>query len=88
MFNLVPRRADDTRVVSALPENETLNQLEKALTKRESEVDFAAVEQDWRALYPVAWADFHRFVKGWSPGHWKINGYSERLTREVIAQLG
>lgn len=46
-----------------------------------------ALEQEWRSLYRVAWADFHRFLKGWSPGHWKINSYSERITREVINSL-
>lgn len=46
-----------------------------------------ALEREWRSLYRVAWADFHRFLKGWSPGHWKINGYSERLTKEVIQNL-
>ena len=48
---------------------------------------FAELEDEWRRLYPVAWTDFHRFLKGWSPGHWKINAYSERLAREVIAGL-
>ena len=46
-----------------------------------------ALETEWRSLYRVAWADFHRFLKGWSPGHWKINSYSERLTAEVINKL-
>lgn len=46
-----------------------------------------ALEREWRSLYRVAWADFHRFLKGWSPGHWKINSYSERVTAEVINQL-
>jgi thiamine kinase-like enzyme len=46
-----------------------------------------ALEREWRSLYRVAWADFHRFLKGWSPGHWKINSYSERVTAEVIARL-
>lgn len=46
-----------------------------------------ALEAEWRSLYRVAWADFHRFLKGWSPGHWKINGYSERVTTEVIKSL-
>lgn len=45
------------------------------------------LEREWRSLYPVAWADFHRFLKGWSPGHWKINSYSERITAEVIKNL-
>lgn len=46
-----------------------------------------ALEAEWRLLYRVAWADFHRFLKGWSPGHWKINSYSERVTKEVINNL-
>ena len=46
-----------------------------------------ALEKEWRDLYHVAWADFHRFLKGWSPGHWKINSYSERITKSVIQNL-
>ena len=46
-----------------------------------------ALEMEWRSLYRVAWADFHRFLKGWSPGHWKINSYSERVTSRVINSL-
>lgn len=46
-----------------------------------------ALEEEWRSLYRVAWADFHRFLKGWSPGHWKINNYSEQVTSEVINSL-
>ena len=61
--------------------------LKEALEKRKSAIDPAAVEENWRALFPVAWADFHRFLKGWSPDHWKINGYSERITRDVVARL-
>lgn len=46
-----------------------------------------ALENEWRPLYWVAWADFHRFLKGWSPSHWKINSYSERITAQVIKNL-
>ncbi|MEY3052002.1 MAG: hypothetical protein RLY31_1787 [Bacteroidota bacterium] len=56
--------------------------LQGELTERDE-----ALESEWRSLYRVAWADFHRFLKGWSPGHWKINGYSERVTAEVIDNL-
>lgn len=58
--------------------------LATALRERTSAVDPAAVEREWRALYPVAWTDFYRFLQGWSPGHPKIHGYSERLAREVL----
>ncbi len=61
------------------------NALKVALENKE--IDFDALEENWRELYPVAWTDFHRFLKGWSPGHWKMNGYSERLTREVLSKI-
>ena len=61
--------------------------LKCALKERQNSVDFTALEADWRALYPVAWTDFYRFLKGWSPGHWKIHRYSERLAREVLSTI-
>ncbi|MDF1656897.1 MAG: phosphotransferase [Verrucomicrobiales bacterium] len=61
--------------------------LRDSLTKHQPKINPAAVEAEWRELFPVAWTDFHRFLKGWCPGHWKINGYSERIAREVISQL-
>ncbi len=63
------------------------DQLRSSLLVRDSAIDLDELVQEWRALYPVAWTDFHRFVKGWSPGHWKIHSYSERIAREVVAQL-
>ena len=59
-----------------------------ALERSSSTVDVDALEADWRALYPVAWTDFYRFLQGWSPGHWKLHRYSERLAHEVLADLG
>ena len=61
--------------------------LGNALARRQSDINPNLVEQEWRALYSFAWTDFHRFLKGWSPGHWKIHSYSERMARRVIAQL-
>mgnify|MGYP000901321099 CR=1 FL=1 len=61
--------------------------LREALIAQETDLGLDDLERDWRALFPVAWTDFHRFLKGWSPGHWKINGYSERLARTVVAEL-
>lgn len=45
------------------------------------------IEDHWRPLYSVAWADFQRFVKGWSPDHWKINTYTEKLTQHALGKL-
>ncbi|WP_139263225.1 oxidoreductase family protein [Flammeovirga pacifica] len=63
------------------------DQLESAVLKKQSDVDFEELKEEWTRLYPIAWADFHRFLKGWSPGHWKINSYSEKICRQVIASL-
>lgn len=62
-------------------------ELKTALISKNRDIDPDAVEKEWRELFPVAWTDFHRFLKGWSPGHWKINSYSERMAREVISKL-
>ncbi|MGJ8653164.1 MAG: phosphotransferase [Opitutaceae bacterium] len=61
--------------------------LKGAVSVKRPDLDVRALEADWRALYAVAWTDFHRFLKGWSPGHWKIHSYSEQLARAVVAQL-
>ena len=61
--------------------------LRDVLREKDRYFEIEALLSEWRSLYPVAWADFHRFLKGWSPGHWKINSYSERLTRQAIRDL-
>lgn len=63
------------------------SRLEEALRRRRPDVDADAVITEWTELFPVAWTDFHRFLKGWCPGHWKINTYSERIARGVVAGL-
>lgn len=58
-----------------------------ALAVYHPEINPHVVEQEWRTLFDVAWADFHRFMKGWSPSHWKINSYSEVLTAQVLNRI-
>ena len=47
-------------------------------------IDTHALEREWRSLYPVAWADFQRFMLGWSPGHRKLTPYSDATTKRAI----
>ena len=61
--------------------------LAAALRERGAKVSAASVEEEWRPLYAVAWADFHRFLKGWSPGVWKASSYSERVAAAVARRL-
>jgi len=42
-----------------------------------------AIEEEWRPLYVVAGADFHRFLEGWSPGHAKLTAYSSDLVNRA-----
>lgn len=64
-----------------------LETLATILKQQKPEVDRDQLVENWQNLFPVAWADFHRFLKGWSPEHWKINSYSERVTKEVVEMI-
>jgi hypothetical protein len=59
-------------------------ELQVSMHKR---VDYQLVKHEWSALYKYAWADFYRFLDGWSPDHWKMHDYSRRLTQLVINEL-
>lgn len=63
------------------------SQLRHGLSDRLTTIDMDALETEWRALYPFAWADFYRFLAGWAPSHWKIDTYSRQLTTQVLDSL-
>lgn len=52
-----------------------------------SKVNVSKIETELRELFPYAWVDFYRFLKGWSPSHWKVNSYSEKVTRNVVESI-
>ncbi len=58
-----------------------------AALRREAPPQADDVEAEWRALYPFARVDFHRFLLGWAPGSYDDDPYARRLTTEVLAAL-
>lgn len=61
--------------------------LRTVLKEKKKHIDPREVELEWRSLYYAAWTDFFRFLKGWNPGHWKLNSYSEKIARIEIDTL-
>jgi hypothetical protein len=45
----------------------------------------ADVESEWRALYPVAIADFQRFLAGWGGGGWRRTGKTGEHCARAVA---
>ena len=49
--------------------------------------DVALLEAEWRDLYPLACADFYRFLLGWAGEAATRDSYLERVTRAVLLRL-
>lgn len=62
--------------------------LRGAITARDARVDVDALEREWRAIYPIACADYYRFLAGWAPDHWRSEAHGQRVVREVLRTLG
>ena len=61
--------------------------LRSALDLRPERVQSDALEREWRALYPIARADYHRFLAGWAKEHWRRDTHAQKLTRDVLRSL-
>lgn len=61
--------------------------LNDALKHYQPKLDSNEIEEEWRKMFTIAWADFQRFVKGWSPSHFKINSYTEEITAKALRYL-
>lgn len=58
--------------------------LSSQLAVFQPEIDAGLVEAEWRPLYAVCGADFHRFLSGWSPSHKKLTAYSAYLVTRAL----
>lgn len=63
------------------------SELNKSLAAPDNSVDLPALEEEWRSMYPLAIADFTRFLLGWMPTHQKVNDYHLNMTKPVLAML-
>ena len=50
-------------------------------------INLDELEQEWRYMYPIAWADFNRFLMGWMPTHQKLHGYSEKMAQKALKEI-
>ncbi len=57
-------------------------QLQLAIKHYQIDCDVEALQQEWRQLYPLAWADFYRFLLGWAPGS-RIPGYVNHIIQQL-----
>ena len=62
--------------------------LREGVARLHPSIDVATLESEWRALYPIAGADFCRFMAGWAKEHWRSDGAGQRLVRDVLRKLG
>lgn len=56
-------------------------------TSNLSVMEQAQLEKEWRDLYPLAWADFNRFLLGWLPGHRKLHPHALSKNDEALEYL-
>ncbi|KJY78889.1 hypothetical protein TW74_11745 [Vibrio nigripulchritudo] len=63
------------------------SQFEEAILFYHLEQDAKQITESWRPFYYLAWADFLRFLEGWSPEHWKINKYSKACATKGLSYL-
>jgi hypothetical protein len=61
--------------------------LRAALVGKGAAADVDAIEAEWRGLYAVACADYHRFLAGWAPDHYRRDAEGQRVVREVLKAL-
>jgi len=84
-------------LLSSMPQNLMINEqsyldyyfarLEKFIIQHHAHIDASDVCKQWQDLYKFAWADFVRFLKGWSPNHFKLNKHSLAITEKVLVEL-
>ncbi len=61
--------------------------LKETLASLNSSIPVDELETEWRFAFELAWADFQRFLEGWSPTHKKNTDFSRALTASALSKL-
>ncbi|GHG01423.1 phosphotransferase [Thalassotalea marina] len=64
-----------------------LSCLKEALIHYNKRIDMGALSQEYTELYPIAWADFYRFLLGWNPESWKVCHFMKEKSAQGLALL-
>ncbi len=58
--------------------------LKQECVMKNKQIDFRSLEKEWRHLFPWAWVDFYRFMKGWAPEYCGASAYTDLMIQRVI----
>ena len=61
--------------------------LRSELAARHPDVNAHELESEWRTLFPAAWADFYRFLLGWSPELARSESYGRTLAQRWLSEV-
>lgn len=67
--------------------DEYIAQVKAALKYYGKQIETDKWERETKQLYPLAWADFYRFLLGWNPNSWKICGYMKTMAQKGVSNL-
>lgn len=67
--------------------DEYIAQVKAALKYYGKQIETDKWERETKQLYPLAWADFYRFLLGWNPKSWKICDYMKTMAQKGVSNL-
>lgn len=67
--------------------NQYLAELERVLSRHNSAIEFDLLSAEYQRLYPLAWADYYRFLLGWNPNSVKITTYMADMAQRGLTAL-
>ena len=64
--------------------DEYLLHIKNAIQHYNKDISLEDITTEVKRLYPIAWADFYRFLLGWNPESWKICDFMRYKAQQGI----